>query len=239
MDLKHYYNNIADYEPYAQSFDPVRFSLEIRRFQKIKSILRRINFKDLLDLGCGEGQLFGNLFDFNFNYVGMDISNKRIERAKNSYKDFDNATFVTGSATEIPNVYHSFDVVVCSELLEHVQSPQAVIKQISNVLNPRGYLILSVPNNEVINYQMCMHCHKMTPWSGHLHSFSNESLASLLIKYSLEMLSFSEIGSGILNGNLFFPVQKRLPYYMWNVLDQWFKKLTKNRWIVLLARNAG
>ena len=232
MDLKQYYNDLADSEPYAHSFDPVRFSHEMRSFQKIKSILKRINSKNLPDLECGEGQLFGNLVDFNFNYVVIDISNKRIEHAKNKYMDFNNATFIMGSAIEIPNIFSSFDVVVCSELVEHVPYPDAVFKQISSVLIPVGYLILSVLNNEEINYQMCVHCHKMAHWSGHLHSFSKKSLISFLIQYDLETLSFTEIGNGILNGNLFPLFKKSLPYYLWNILDQWFKKLTKNRWIV-------
>ena len=52
---------------------------------------------------------------------------------------------VFGSVMELPFVDHSFDVVLCTEVLEHVPEPVKTLKEFHRVLKPGGHLILSVP----------------------------------------------------------------------------------------------
>jgi len=50
-----------------------------------------------------------------------------------------------GSLTSIPLATHSADVVVCTEVLEHVPDDGAAVSEIARILKPGGYLVLSVP----------------------------------------------------------------------------------------------
>jgi len=50
-----------------------------------------------------------------------------------------------GDAAKMPVKKNYFDVVICSQLLEHVLSPTQVLKEILRVLKPGGMLLMSVP----------------------------------------------------------------------------------------------
>jgi len=52
---------------------------------------------------------------------------------------------VLGKAEELPLASRSFDVVICTQMLEYVPCPQRAIDEIYRVLSPGGYLFLSVP----------------------------------------------------------------------------------------------
>ena len=54
---------------------------------------------------------------------------------------------VLGDAHNLPFTGSAFDCVKCTELLEHVENPEKVIKEILRILTPSGYLILSMPFN--------------------------------------------------------------------------------------------
>jgi len=53
--------------------------------------------------------------------------------------------FLSGSAYSLPFNDNSFDLVVCSEVLEHLHEYKDAIKEISRVLRPGGQFLASVP----------------------------------------------------------------------------------------------
>jgi SAM-dependent methyltransferase len=54
-------------------------------------------------------------------------------------------THIIGDATKLPIKSNCIDCVKCTELLEHVEYPEKVLKEISRVVKPQGFLVLSVP----------------------------------------------------------------------------------------------
>lgn len=85
---------------------------------------------DVLDVGCGE-KPYRSLFDgVAQRYVGMDV-------AEGPHVD------VVGSAEALPFEDASFDVVLCSQVLEHVEHPQRVIAEARRLLRPGGVMLLS------------------------------------------------------------------------------------------------
>jgi len=84
----------------------------------------------ILDLGCGDKPYYPIFKDFASEYVGMDIS-------YGPYVD------LLGIGENIPVVDCSFDVVLSTQVLEHVSNPQQVVKEIFRVLAPGGMVILS------------------------------------------------------------------------------------------------
>jgi len=110
------------------------------------------NDEFLLDMGCGEGRhSIGAYIETQANILGLDLSMKDLKIAQKRLNDFDTSNiksvcqFGEADIVSIPLLDSSLDAVICSEVLEHVNSPQESIKELIRVLKPGGVLALSVP----------------------------------------------------------------------------------------------
>jgi SAM-dependent methyltransferase len=92
----------------------------------------------LVDVGCG-AQPYRSLLPEGMQYVGLDI-----ETAEESfgYATPDTIHFDGG---HWPEGTHNADVVLCTEVLEHVPNPPALLEEAFHALKPGGRLLLTVP----------------------------------------------------------------------------------------------
>ena len=151
----------------------------------------------LLDMGCGEGRhSIGALLETSANVVGLDLSINDLNIAKSRLSDFDtenletHCTFSVGNITDIPLEDSSLDAVICSEVLEHVESPEESIIEMIRVLKPGGIIALSVPRYlpELICWKLSTE-YSQTP-GGHVRIFKQSQLKSLATDNGLEYQSF-------------------------------------------------
>lgn len=151
----------------------------------------------LLDMGCGEGRhSIGALLETSANVVGLDLSLNDLNIAKSRLSDFDtesletHCTFGVGNITDIPLEDSSLDAVICSEVLEHVESPEESITEMIRVLKPGGIIALSVPRYlpELICWKLSTE-YSQTP-GGHVRIFKQSQLKSLATDNGLEYQSF-------------------------------------------------
>ena len=106
----------------------------------------------MLDLGCGEGRhIFGAMEEFpDLQCIGLD---PHIESLTKAFEGLDflesisnkKTNFLSGSAYSLPFPDNSFDLVVCSEVLEHLHEYKDAIAEISRVLKTGGSFLASVP----------------------------------------------------------------------------------------------
>ncbi len=75
----------------------------------------------------------------------MDISSEALRLASSSL-DITSVRFTVADAHNIPAADGSFDLVCCTEIIEHCAEPALVVKECVRVLAPRGYLVMSSPN---------------------------------------------------------------------------------------------
>jgi len=92
----------------------------------------------LLDVGCGNQPYRPHLPRVTF-YIGLDYPTTQ------ALQDFHTRPEVYGDARRLPFADGSFDAILCAQVLEHVNQPAAVLREISRVLKPGGAGILSVP----------------------------------------------------------------------------------------------
>ena len=151
----------------------------------------------LLDMGCGEGRhSIGALLETPANVIGLDLSFEDLNTAKSRLNDFDLSgrdtfcTFGVGNIENIPLETASLDAVMCSEVLEHVDSPDDSIQELVRVLKPGGVMALSVPRYlpELICWKLSKEYSK-TP-GGHVRIFKHSQLRDLALKNGLEYQSF-------------------------------------------------
>ena len=90
----------------------------------------------VLDLGCGDKPYLPYFKGVASTYVGVDVH-------PGEYVD------VVGAAESLPFAESSFDVVVATQMLEHVPDPPQVIREVNRVLRPGGLLLLSTHGTTV------------------------------------------------------------------------------------------
>ncbi len=121
-------------------------------FKTVLNQLKNLNLENILDVGCGEGFTLNKLKENNVGkkYLGIDYSKTAIEIGKKLYSDLD---LKTGNIYKLGFKDNSFDLVICSEVLEHLENPKKGLKELIRV--SKKYILLSVPNEpffEIFNF---------------------------------------------------------------------------------------
>ena len=100
----------------------------------------------VLDVGCGNGsQLAIPLVRDGFQLTGIDPHEVSILRARQLATGASNARFLCGAVEELPSA-ENFDVVILSEVLEHLHDPVQLLAQSLVHLKQDGVVIITVPN---------------------------------------------------------------------------------------------
>ncbi len=100
----------------------------------------------LLDAGCGEQQ--HRKFCQHLKYVGQDFDSYHGQGDLKGLQmgDWDQSRVdIISDIVSIPEPDQSFDVVLCSEVFEHLPDPLAALKEFERLLVPSGKLILTAP----------------------------------------------------------------------------------------------
>ena len=100
----------------------------------------------ILDVGCGAGNNAEILKSLNPQVFidGITYSNSEAVIAKNY---IDNV-WVYNLEEDIPQELSKkkFDVIIFSHILEHLKNPETIIRKLSSLLKPHGFVVIAVPN---------------------------------------------------------------------------------------------
>ena len=144
--------------------------LEVYRF-----VSQFVHQKSVLDIGCGTGYGDHYLMTQGAHSVsGIDKSVDAIGYAKKKYPE-ENLHFRVMDAQELSHPDNSFDVVVSSENLEHLEDPEKNLSEIRRVLKEGGLLLLGTPNKEIASPGVTS-----SPNPFHVREFTYEELRTLV-----------------------------------------------------------
>lgn len=131
---------------HKQYFDELAISSQkyflpyIERFFTIDTNLR------ILEIGCGEG---GNLLPFarkGCDVTGVDIAKGKIESAITYFsQEGVPATFIASDVFKLKELEHSFDLIVCHDVIEHITDKQGFITKCQTLIKPDGLMFMSFP----------------------------------------------------------------------------------------------
>jgi len=141
---KAYYRYIEHYD-WVDVADHLK-GVEALIYRKRARLMRRLIAKYSirtnrhLDLGCGTGLILRHLPSGS---IGLDINLSNLEKVAHYVPT---ALLTQGDAENLPFRDGSFDMIVCTEVLEHLPNPSQAITEISRCLAKDGVLIGSVPH---------------------------------------------------------------------------------------------
>jgi SAM-dependent methyltransferase len=123
--------------------NPIQRLLLWNFFRNLLSLVASKKVDSILDVGCGEGFTLNRLKEYGIGkYLeGVEQSKDAIELGRKTYPDI---KIIKGSIYDLPYKDNSFNLVLCTEVLEHLDNPSKALKELVRVSSK--YLIVSVPN---------------------------------------------------------------------------------------------
>lgn len=106
-----------------------------------------IKGKRVLDVGCGSCGIYIAFAQSDAEVVGIDVSKKNLKLGKARILEENlEGSLILASAQNLPLKDYSFDVVICNDVIEHVENPVDCAKNVSSVLKTSGILWITAPN---------------------------------------------------------------------------------------------
>jgi 2-polyprenyl-3-methyl-5-hydroxy-6-metoxy-1,4-benzoquinol methylase len=169
---------------------------------KIKMLVDGYRPHSVLDLGCGNGELLKILAAPERTVVGVEYDRGGAEIAQRSNPGalVFNLGVQDDPAPVLASQPDKFDVVVSTEVIEHLYSPALLPRFAARVLKPGGVLIVSTPyhgylKNLALSVADKWDDHHTLFWDGgHIKFWSRRTLSELLRREGFEMCEFHGVG---------------------------------------------
>ena len=128
----------------AKTYDTDKNGKHARNlYQDIIKALSSLQFSNVLDVGCGTGEVLSiirKLYPTALLY-GIDISEEMLKKAEE--KKIDNLNLYLGDAEHLPFENARFDILICTDSFHHYPKPQKAVSEFYRVLQNDGYLLLA------------------------------------------------------------------------------------------------
>ncbi len=105
------------------------------------------NKKSVLEIGVGTGRLAIRVAPLCKYFLGIDISSKTVEKAKQNLNEFSNTEIVCIDFMEY-QTHQKFDVIYSSLTFMHIEDKKKAIEKIKAMLNTGGRFVLSIDKNQ-------------------------------------------------------------------------------------------
>ena len=152
------------------------------RFKHLILPLLPKKIKTIIDVGSGDGYAVNKLREKNFSAHGIELSKERIKFAIKKYGNY----YRQGNIYSTVFPENEFDVVIASEVIEHLDNPLKAIEELKRI--SKKYILLTFPYKEIPQQIVCPYCLKNFPSSGHIQYFDDERIKEIILKSNLKII---------------------------------------------------
>jgi SAM-dependent methyltransferase len=135
----------------------------------------------VLDAGSGSGWM-ADACGARARVMSVDVGLHNLKRLRTERPD---ALLICADVTRLPFRTGCFDVAVAAEVLEHLNAPDAALRELARCVRPGGRVTVTTPYRERIRTYLCIHCNRPTPANAHLHSFDEQRHEALAAEAGL------------------------------------------------------
>jgi len=175
----------------TKEFNEERYRVEFKigefELPRIEKIIDMVpTNKRILDIGCYDGTISQLIKEKNNVVIGLDMSMNALNMAKKK-----GIECVSSNADNLPFKDKSFDIVVASEIIEHIFDTGKFLDEINRILKSNGELILTTPNLALLDNRLRLllglqphYCEiELEGNAGHIRCFTKKSLKRLIEKH--------------------------------------------------------
>ena len=128
------------------------------RYQQVIELMPKKKKQKILDIGCGDGVLLSQVKTGRL--YGVDLDRGSLDFALTKIK----AKLVQAKAESLPFRNSFFDVVIATEIIEHLPKPGLMLAEIRRVLKPGGRVIITTPVKQPEGLTDPLHAQEFYPW---------------------------------------------------------------------------
>lgn len=148
-----------------------------------------------IDIGCGTGEILFSAKKMGYNIRGIDSDEKEVEFATSKGLNVFCDYITADNASKYIN---EGDIISLFNVLEHLENPKELIKNISDNIEEGTFVVLEVPrhpsisslSNLIFNEVACRHIYP----PDHMHIFTEESMEKMVKEANLEPISIWNFG---------------------------------------------
>ncbi len=185
----------------------------------------------ILDVGCGDG-VIASLVPSHHRVVGIDLALSRVRGCQIALSA-SGQEFAVADAQHLPCPDEYFDLVIFSEIIEHLPNPGSALEEVRRVLKHGGRIVISTPGavhhlgeiGELYEHQ-------------HLQLFSSRSLRDAVTITGFEVVNSWHIGADLRLGIWRSPITDRIVTSLFSYRDKRFKRehylsfgILETRWL--------
>ena len=157
----------------------------------IKKHTKKINPKNLYEIGCAYG-FFLNKVRQDYNLInGIDVNSNAIRYANQYLKlKLDEGNFLKKNI-----IKNNYNIFCLFDVIEHLPHPNSFIKKISDISQNGSYLFITTGDIKSLNARIKGKNWRLIHPPTHIHYFSKLSIAALLNKYNFDVVDIKYIGN--------------------------------------------
>lgn len=172
------WGNSSNLAAFRAEADHVRDKLTLEVVNHIEALVKPD--ARVVDIGCGVGDLLGEVRKRRpkVSVSGLDFSGEAVAGAQAAMPDGQFQQFVIQQ--DLPYTTASFDVVMCTDVLEHLEYPKRIAAELVRICRPGGLVAIVVPDGDVDQF------------FGHYWFWNEQSLALLLQDWGGQVIRLPE-----------------------------------------------
>jgi 2-polyprenyl-3-methyl-5-hydroxy-6-metoxy-1,4-benzoquinol methylase len=191
----------------------------------------------ILDLAAAQGNFSLLLAEQGYDVTWNDLRSELMDYVKLKH-EYGAVSFAPGNAFEL-EFDELFDVVLITEIIEHVAHPDNFLCQVSGLVKPGGCVVMTTPNggyfrNNLPRFSDCPNPEQFESkqfkpdGDGHIFLLHPDEICSLAVQSELSLKSFRLFTNSLMNGHLKLePVLHILPRVLVNILEAFTSKLPR------------